>query len=103
VFTGIAHSLLAYRHEWVRIAAAELLDNMFRSLDVKKVAAAVSDHHSVSGSECGYFYHHTKRRLKSLVLDLCAQLQPSDVRAELVEQVQPTSSCAHCSNSRRSI
>ncbi|PNF32118.1 hypothetical protein B7P43_G02845 [Cryptotermes secundus] len=82
-----AQGLLAHPHEWVRLAAAQFLGHMFSSLDVKKVAAAVSSHHSVSRKECGYFYHHTKQRLKSLVLDFCAQLQPCDIGAELVEQV----------------
>jgi U3 small nucleolar RNA-associated protein 20 len=99
VFTETAQGLLAHPHEWVRLAAAQLFGHIFSSLDVKKVAAAVSDHHSVSRSECGYFYHHTKQRLRSLVLDFCAQLQPCDVGAELVEQVHPRGSCALRSNS----
>jgi len=83
-----AQSLLAHPHEWVRLAAARLLGHIFCSLNVNKVAAAVaSRHHSVSRNECGYFYRESKQRLKSLVLDLCAQLQPREVTAELVEQV----------------
>jgi len=80
--------LLSHPHEWVRLAAAQLLGHIFSSLNVNKVAVAVaSRHHSVSRNECGYFYRESKQRLKSLVLDLCAQLQPHEVRAELVEQV----------------
>jgi len=83
-----AQGLLAHPHEWVRLAAAQLLGHIFCSLNVNKVAVAVaSRHHNVSRNECGYFYRESKQRLKSLVLDLCAQLQPHEVRAELVEQV----------------
>jgi hypothetical protein len=83
-----AQGLLAHPHEWVHLAAAQLLGHIFCSLNVNKVAVAVaSGHHSVSRNECGYFYHESKQRLKSLVLDLCAQLQPHEVTAELVEQV----------------
>lgn len=87
MFTENAHGLLAHPHEWVRLAAAQLLGHIFSSLDANRVAAAVSSHHSVSRQECGYFYCDTKQRLKSLVLDLCAQLQSCEVGMELVEQV----------------
>jgi U3 small nucleolar RNA-associated protein 20 len=93
MFAENAHSLLAHPHEWVRLAAAQLLGHIFSSLDAKKVAVAVaSRHHSVSRRECGYFYHDTKQRIKSLVLDLCAQLHPCEVGAEFVEQVHVSSS-----------
>jgi U3 small nucleolar RNA-associated protein 20 len=83
-----AQGLLAHPHEWVRLAAAQLLGHIFSSLNVNKVAAAVaSSHHSVSRNECGYFFRNSKQRLKSLVLDLCAQLQLREVTTELVEQV----------------
>jgi hypothetical protein len=84
-----AQGLLAHPHEWVRLAAAQLLGHMFSTLNTNKVAVAVASiHHSVSRNECGYFYRESKQRLKSLVLDLCAQLQPHEVTAELVEQVR---------------
>lgn len=93
MFAENIHSLLAHPHEWVRLAAAQLLGHVFSSLNARKVAVAVaSRHHCISREECGYFYHDTRQRIKSLVLDLCAQLQPSDVGAELVEQVYASSS-----------
>ncbi|XP_069689745.1 small subunit processome component 20 homolog isoform X2 [Periplaneta americana] len=82
-----AHNLLAHPHEWIRFAAAQLLGHIFSSLDARKVAEASSGRNTVSRNECGYFYNDTKQRLKSLILDFCAQLQPCEVGPELVEQV----------------
>ncbi|KAJ9589485.1 hypothetical protein L9F63_017302 [Diploptera punctata] len=89
IVTENCQVLLAHPHEWVRLAAAQVLGYVFSSLDANKVAKlALSTDEKPSRSECGYFYTDLKFKLKSLILDLCAQLQPADISASLIEQVR---------------
>ncbi|PSN56059.1 hypothetical protein C0J52_11812, partial [Blattella germanica] len=88
IVTENCQVLLAHPHEWVRLASAQLLGHLFSSLDADKVAkAALSENHEFSRIECGYFYSDAKFKLKSLILDLCAQLQPCELSSDLIEQV----------------
>ena len=81
--------LLAHPHEWVRLAAAQFLGYIFSSLDPDMVAkTALCGNRQFSKAECRYFYDDTRHKLKSLILDLCAQLHPSDIGPDLVEQVR---------------
>ncbi|KAJ8865827.1 hypothetical protein PR048_033349 [Dryococelus australis] len=79
-----AESFLAYSHEWVRLAAAQLLGHVFSSLDPDAVAAAVAQPSREMG---GYLMRQTSGKVRSLVLDLCAVLQLDSMAPELVDQV----------------
>ncbi|XP_068083874.1 small subunit processome component 20 homolog [Anabrus simplex] len=80
-----AEFLLAHPHEWVRLAAAQLLGFVFGSMDIHKVAAAARN--TTPLIRDGYLMVNTRKKLRSLVLDLCAQLQSLCVGQELIDQV----------------
>lgn len=75
-------TLLAYPHEWVRLAAAQFLGFILSSLDVDNLATLLL----LRKSKNGYLTIDPESCLKSLALDLCDQLQPG-VKSDLAEQV----------------
>lgn len=77
-----SQTLLAYPHEWVRLAAAQFLGFILASIDVDNLATLLS----AKKSKPGYLTIDPENCLKSLTLDLCDQLQPG-VKSDLAEQV----------------
>lgn len=75
-------ALLAYPHAWVRLRAAKIIGQMLSVVDGQELDAMVKskDH------ERGFIYCDTVDRLRSLVLDLCAQYTPT-VTKDMAEQV----------------
>ncbi|GLV33838.1 uncharacterized protein CBL_11277 [Carabus blaptoides fortunei] len=84
VMAQFVQTLLAYPHEWVRIAAAQFIGYVLSVLRVEHVANLLL---TKQADERGYLYNDPQTTVKSLTLDLCAQLQPGHVKAELAEQV----------------
>ncbi|KAF5307845.1 hypothetical protein FQR65_LT18317 [Abscondita terminalis] len=82
-FIGVQPKFVGYPHEWVRLGAAQFLGFVLSSLDVDKLSRLVL---AKEVEESGYLYSAPELTIKSLTLDLCAQLQP-DVKDELAEQV----------------
>ncbi|XP_047005132.1 small subunit processome component 20 homolog [Schistocerca americana] len=87
-FAENAKLLLSHEHEWVRLGAAQFLGFVFGSLDPQRLAFHVckktnSDEGNYNG--CGFLNNSGK--LRSLILDLSAQLQPVEISDDFVEQV----------------
>lgn len=76
-------TLLSYPHEWVRLSAAQFLGYVLSTIDVELLAQLLLTGES---KENGYLYIDPENALKSLSLDLCAQLN-STTKSELAEQV----------------
>lgn len=77
-----SQTLLAYPHEWVRLASAQFLGFVLSSMDVDNLATLLL----LQKSQPGYLTVDPENCLKSLTLDLCDQLQPG-VKSDLAEQV----------------
>lgn len=91
-----SQKLLAYEHVWVRLNAAKALDIILSRLDVERVQQTlVAGRPSVrdeDGSDdslvrMDFIYSNPRQQLKSLCLDLCAQLLPEVTDAEMAAQV----------------
>lgn len=93
-----AQRLLAYEHVWVRLSAARALDNILARLDVDRVrdllrnglTTQTEDAEMEEDSETNrmaFIYSDPRQQLKSLCLDLCAQLLPDATDDEMAAQV----------------
>lgn len=81
-----SQKLLAHEHIWVRLNALRLLQNIIQSMDMERIQNIfITD-------ECGqphlnFIYSNPEQELKSLTLDLCAQLIPDKTDSELATEV----------------
>ncbi|EFA12725.1 small subunit processome component 20 homolog [Tribolium castaneum] len=76
--------LLGYPHDWVRLAAAQFLGFVLAQTEIEELARLVANGES-GGS--GYLTREPITAIKALTLDLCDQLQPGNIKADLAEQV----------------
>ncbi|XP_031356227.1 small subunit processome component 20 homolog [Photinus pyralis] len=83
ILSEYSQNLLSYPHEWVRLGAAQFLGFTLASLDAAHLSRLLLS----KETEEGYLYSAPASGLKSLTLDLCAQLDPSHAKTELAEQV----------------
>ncbi|KAG8231817.1 hypothetical protein J437_LFUL012311 [Ladona fulva] len=92
--------LLAYPHEWVRLASSQVLGSIFGSVEASKVALALKKEdkikkeklkkkaNSLENNNClPFLFTGVKRRLKSLILDLTGQLECNGIGPQLADQV----------------
>ncbi|XP_046606050.1 small subunit processome component 20 homolog [Neodiprion virginianus] len=86
ILAAHSQSLLAHPHLWVRLAAAQLIGFILAAIDVEKVADALENPESYADQK-GYIYSDPVATMKSLALDLAAQLQPELVFEDLADQV----------------
>lgn len=89
-----SQKLLAYEHVWVRLNAAKAIDIILSRLDVERVQqtlvagrTSVQDEDETGESHMDFIYSNPRQQLKSLCLDLCAQLLPEVTDAEMAAQV----------------
>lgn len=75
-FAEFSQSLLGHPHLWVRVAAAQLIGFIMASLDVDKIIRLLNNP-TEAESEEGFLYFDPVEKLKSLILDFTAQLQPN--------------------------
>ncbi|KAF5285550.1 hypothetical protein FQA39_LY16615 [Lamprigera yunnana] len=83
-FAEYSQTLLGHPHDWVRLAAAQFLGFVLSSIDVEKFSSLLLEKKT---EELGYLYNSPFPALKSLTLDLCAQLHPEVVKTELADQI----------------
>lgn len=77
--------LLAYPHAWVRFESAKFLEYVLASLRVKDIQASLIN--GEMNFDRGFLCYNTHDSLKSLILDMCAQMAPGDISAEFAEQI----------------
>lgn len=76
--------LLAYPHEWVRLAATQFIGYVLSVLNIQHLSTLLTEK---TCEDKGYLYSDPQNTVKSLTLDLCDQLQAGAVKTELAEQV----------------
>lgn len=77
-------TLLAYPHEWVRLAASQFLGFVVASISIDHLADLIISNNS---DDEGYLCSDPRKGIESLTLDLCSQLQPGGIREEFAQQV----------------
>ncbi|KYN05358.1 Small subunit processome component 20 like protein [Cyphomyrmex costatus] len=85
-FAEYSQSLLAHPHLWVRLAAAKMIGCILTTLDVDKIVELINNPDSDKVYE-GYMYSKPVETVKSLILDLVAQLYPEMTFEQLADQV----------------
>jgi len=81
-----SQSLLAHPHLWVRLAAAQMIGFILTTLDVDKIVELINNPDNDKIYE-GYMYSKPVETVKSLILDLVAQLYPDMTFEQLADQV----------------
>lgn len=84
VLSKYVQTLLAYPHEWVRLASAQFLGYVLASVDVEQLALLLKENNSKDGI---YLHDDPQHSIKALTLDLIAQLQPGTIKSDFAEQV----------------
>lgn len=81
-----SQKLLAHEHTWVRLNALKTLQIIIKNIDIEIVHNNfVNDERNESQSS--YIYANPEQEIKSLILDLCAQLIPDQTDNELATEV----------------
>lgn len=106
----VSQKLLAYEHAWVRFNACKVIGRILQSIDFELLRDYLGEelngrHDAAAGGggadgeeegESGdmqqstkrlYLYSNPQSEIKSLVLDLCAQLRPDSADADMAEEV----------------
>ncbi|KAK0177605.1 hypothetical protein PV328_001642 [Microctonus aethiopoides] len=93
-----SQSLLGHPHLWVRLAATQQIGFILATIDEEKIMNILKDYELKNGNDeklndndetenKGYIYSNPVATLRSLTLDLLAQLQPGMEFEELANQV----------------
>ncbi|KYN12679.1 Small subunit processome component 20 like protein [Trachymyrmex cornetzi] len=85
-FAEYSQSLLAHPHLWVRLAAAQMIGFILTTFDVDKIVELINNPDNNKIYE-GYMYSKPVETVKSLILDLMAQLYPDMTFEKLADQV----------------
>lgn len=82
--------LLGHEHNWVRCNAAKMLTQILTHYDYAYVGQKLV---GIKREEAGddkaleFIYTHPAQDLKSLVLDLCAQVTPGETAQEMIDEL----------------
>nr|XP_016929874.1 small subunit processome component 20 homolog [Drosophila suzukii] len=81
--------LLGHDHNWVRCNAAKLLTHILAHYDYTVVGQQLSGIKKEEGTEqtLYFIYGQPAEDIKSLVLDLCAQVVPGDTAQEMIDEL----------------
>lgn len=82
--------LLGHEHNWVRCNAAKMLTQILAHYDYAYVGQKlVGIKREEAGDEKAleFIYTHPAQDLKSLVLDLCAQVTPGETAQEMIDEL----------------
>lgn len=83
-----AQKLLAYEHVWVRINAAKILGLILSQIDVEQLKLSFSaDDTRLKEPDFNFLYKNPSAELKSLCLDLSAQLIPDATDEDMADEV----------------
>ncbi|XP_076171321.1 small subunit processome component 20 homolog [Ptiloglossa arizonensis] len=85
LFAEYSQYLLAHPHMWVRLAASQMIGFILAALDVDKIID-ILENPEKGEMETSYMYSEPTIVLKSLTLDLIAQLEPDMMFEDLADQ-----------------
>ncbi|XP_037815969.1 small subunit processome component 20 homolog [Lucilia sericata] len=83
--------LLAHEHNWVRCNAAKIISHIISGFDLpligRKLAQIVSEEDEKKRIKMDFIYLNPEYDIKSLVLDLCAQMIPGDTAQPMIDEI----------------
>lgn len=82
-----SQKLLAYEHVWVRLNALKALQTILSHLDSERIGDQLCGGERSDAPVCQYLTANPEQEVKSLALDLCAQLLPGETEEEMAEAV----------------
>lgn len=82
-----SQKMLAYEHVWVRINAAKILGFILSQIDVERLKLSFSSESMGEGDDIRFLYNNPSSELKSLCLDLSAQLVPDATDEDMADEV----------------
>lgn len=80
-----SQKLLAHEHVWVRLNALKILQFILQNVDIEVIHNTLMNRES-NENQSNYIYSNPEQELKSLTLDLCAQLIPDQTDAEIAQE-----------------
>lgn len=80
-----SQKLLAHEHVWVRLNALKILQLILRNVNIEEIHNTLMNRES-NENQSNYIYSNPEQELKSLTLDLCAQLIPDQTDAEIAQE-----------------
>lgn len=84
--SGYSQSLLAHAHLWVRLAATQFIGCVLASLDAEKLSKLLLNPENCDPDD-GYIYSDPIETIRSLILDMVAQLHPDVESEDLFNQI----------------
>lgn len=81
-----SQKLLAHEHVWVRLNAMKTLQLIIQHFDIDAIHTIIMKDER-NHSKLNYIYSNPEQELKSLTLDLCAQLIPDQTDEEIAQEV----------------
>lgn len=88
-----SQQLLAHDHVWVRLNALKTLRLVLSQIDVDDIQRVLengADTAKMQENSLNYIYRDPAKELKSLILDLCAQMIPDQADKEMAQSVTMT-------------
>lgn len=84
-----SQKLLAYEHTWVRLNALKSLEIILQNIDVDEIHKILMTgaRSPSSNIQLEYLYGNPEQEIKSLTLDLCAQLLPDQTEDDMADSV----------------
>uniref|UniRef100_A0A1B0CGX9 Uncharacterized protein n=1 Tax=Lutzomyia longipalpis TaxID=7200 RepID=A0A1B0CGX9_LUTLO len=90
VVDGLAfkcQEFLGYDHSWVRYYSAKILATIAGNIDVDLLTRRLADPDEDTELKREFLYRNPESHIRSLALDLCAQLQPEHIQENMVGEV----------------
>ncbi|XP_055916600.1 small subunit processome component 20 homolog [Eupeodes corollae] len=82
-----SQKLLGYEHEWVRVNSAKILAIILSTYDFSLVGQIITKTAKKEDTQRDYVYLNPKNDIKSLVLDLCAQVVPGETNPQMMDEI----------------
>ncbi|GAB0097332.1 small subunit processome component 20 homolog [Sergentomyia squamirostris] len=79
--------LLGYEHSWVRYFSAKILTSIINVIDVDLLVKRLKNPDENEELPREFLYRNPENEIRSLTLDLCAQLQPEHVQENMTQEI----------------
>ncbi|XP_055858759.1 small subunit processome component 20 homolog [Episyrphus balteatus] len=82
-----SQKLLGYEHEWARVNSAKISAIVLSTYDFPLVGQIITKTAKKAENQRDYIYLNPESDIKSLVLDLCAQVVPGETNPQMMEEI----------------
>jgi len=82
-----SQKLLGYEHDWVRLNSIKILSYVFSHIDCDLIGKLLLKQAEVNETNLTFLHMTPESDLKSLLLDLCAQMIPDQTSESMTEEI----------------